>query len=657
MKRLFIFSLCLLFTAVLTAQTEILNVNGSLDASEAGDSVEWFELNLDTGAFLSAEAVSLDFSPRLLIEDPDGGIREFTGRGSSARATFFALDEGNYRVGVALQENLSVGTGSFILKVQQAAGNTALEAGATLRGELDGSDSWDPVDERYVEWYPVDLQPGAPHRILLESTDFDAFMYLQYPDGRVETMDDGRGRDSVITLFPPEEGSVMVGASSYGGSDTGRYFLSMEILEDISEIESNRSVQGRLDASGGGSLYIFQPDSAGAYRIVLESDDFDSILRVRGADGLYMENDDMPGSGGTNSALSLSASAGERLLVEAASWSGGGGEFRLEVSSATSIELGEEVEAQLPGSSQYQLSGDAGDFIMVEVLSDDFDTVLEMTDSRGNIIENDDSPADDWYYRSRLIYFFEEAGSLAIRVSSYSGGEQGRYILRSQMLDMDPPENYPRGYSLSPGAPVRGMISPTDERFDTGPGDVYGIEARAGEQIRVTMESEYLDSYLTLIAPDGSSYTDDDSLGDYDAEIDIAAPVDGSYQVIASAVYGENTGIYELEYSSSGQLDFLLNESGSISDDDQRDIRGVRFDVYDLSLVSGQEVSIRLSSQDFDTRLYVNDPQGEPYAENDDYDGTNSRLDVVAEQSGEYRIVVMSFSENARGEYQLQVLE
>ncbi|AHC14266.1 PPC domain-containing protein [Salinispira pacifica] len=656
MKRLFIFSLCLIFSAALTAQTEILNVNGSLDASAADESVEWFQLNPDRGAFLSAEAVSLDFTPRILIQSPDGQIREFPGRGSSARATFFALDEEGYRVGVALLDQYSGSSGSFILKVQQAEANASLEGGATLRGELESSDSWDPVDERYIDWYPVNLEAGVPHRILLESSEFDAFMYLQYPDGKVETMDDGRGRDSVITLLPPEEGRVMVGASSYSGSDTGRYFLSMEILEDLPELQSNRSIQGRLDSSSGSSLFAFQPDTAGAYRISLESDDFDSILRVRGADGMYLENDDMAGAGGTNSALAFSARAGERILVEAASWSGGGGEFRLEVSSARSIALGEDIEAQLPGASEYQLSGEAGDFISVEVVSNDFDTVLQITDSRGNIIEDDDSPSDDWYYRSRLIYYFPEDESLALRVSSYSGNEEGSYILRSRVMDMDPPEDYPRGHTLSRGESILGMISPDDETFDLGSGDVYSIEARAGEQIRITMESDDLDSYLTLIAPDGGSYSDDDSLGDYNAEIDIAAPADGTYQLIASA-YGQNTGLYNLEYSSSGQLDFLLNETGEISDDDRRDIRGVRFDAYDISLVSGQEVSIRLSSQDFDTRLYVNDPQGDSFAENDDYAGTNSRVDIVADQSGEYRIVVMSFYEDARGEYQIQVLE
>lgn len=63
-----------------------------------------------------------------------------------------------------------------------------------------------------------------------------------------------------------------------------------------------------------------------------------------------------------------------------------------------------------------------------------------------------------------------------------------------------------------------------------------------------------------------------------------------------------------------------------------------------------------LTSSDFDTYLYVESPGGVE-RKNDDYgeDGTNSRLEFVSSENGEWKFKVTSVEDNAEGNYRLTI--
>lgn len=63
-----------------------------------------------------------------------------------------------------------------------------------------------------------------------------------------------------------------------------------------------------------------------------------------------------------------------------------------------------------------------------------------------------------------------------------------------------------------------------------------------------------------------------------------------------------------------------------------------------------------LTSSDFDTYLYVESPGGVE-RKNDDYgeDGTNSRLEFVSSENGEWKFKVTSSEDNAEGYYRLTI--
>lgn len=76
---------------------------------------------------------------------------------------------------------------------------------------------------------------------------------------------------------------------------------------------------------------------------------------------------------------------------------------------------------------------------------------------------------------------------------------------------------------------------------------------------------------------------------------------------------------------------------------------------YPVVLEAGQTITIRMSSDDFDTVLILLGPDGEEVAFNDDSEGTlNSRIIYTVPETGEYTVVTRAFGSGG-GVYNLQV--
>ena len=92
---------------------------------------------------------------------------------------------------------------------------------------------------------------------------------------------------------------------------------------------------------------------------------------------------------------------------------------------------------------------------------------------------------------------------------------------------------------------------------------------------------------------------------------------------------------------------------GRIEDADSKDENDYRYDEHRFRLEAGRRYRISAGSDDFDTliRLYQSG-ETEPVAENDDSgDSLNSRITYTPEETADYVLRVLSFSEEGRGAY------
>lgn len=93
---------------------------------------------------------------------------------------------------------------------------------------------------------------------------------------------------------------------------------------------------------------------------------------------------------------------------------------------------------------------------------------------------------------------------------------------------------------------------------------------------------------------------------------------------------------------------------GTLGPGDPQLPSGEYFDQYLFEGEAGTTYAIRMSSESFDTYLIFLDPQGKQ-EDNDDFDGTDSGLDVTLAVGGECQIGATSYSPGTTGAYTLSL--
>jgi hypothetical protein len=82
---------------------------------------------------------------------------------------------------------------------------------------------------------------------------------------------------------------------------------------------------------------------------------------------------------------------------------------------------------------------------------------------------------------------------------------------------------------------------------------------------------------------------------------------------------------------------------------------GEYVDTYSFQGARGTRVAVELTSSAFDAYTILTTPSGEQIDNDDGEDGTNSRLDTVLSETGEYQVQVTSFAAGETGSYRFSV--
>lgn len=226
-----------------------------------------------------------------------------------------------------------------------------------------------------------------------------------------------------------------------------------------------------------------------------------------------------------------------------------------------------------------------------------------------------------------------------------------------------------------------GALSASDYRLPNDAYvDVWEIEGRAGDHVTIDLRSDDFDAYLYGVGPGlPSTIQDDDSGGRCDARIELRFLEDGEYRVAATTLGSNTVGVYTIRASTraepampipcggvdpaalaaitvQAEIEVGTTIEASLGAGDEKLPDGESARAWEIRAEAGETLIIRLTSDDFDSYLYVIGPGLEGPLEDDDSGGDlHSEIVFTVPETGVYRIVASSLSAGGAGAFQLSV--
>ncbi|CAN5159205.1 hypothetical protein BH10PSE1_BH10PSE1_03070 [soil metagenome] len=425
---------------------------------------------------------------------------------------------------------------------------------------------------------------------------------------------------------------------------------------------------------------------------ILRSDAFDAYLQVfaagqEGPEGEALAEDDDGLGDGTHSRLRFVAPENGTYTLRARTLSGTeGGAFSLSLAQRapapraprpTGIRVGASVEGTIsdrdPESDDdsgrydaYVFRAAADQRVAISLNSDAFDPMVRIGKmERGTFVEsasNDDGVGIG--LNSYMIFTAPSAGEYVIRATPLGADGTGAYTLK---LNDAPPPLATTPITL--GGSVEGELSESDGVNDGGAkADAYSFTATAGQRIDATLNSEAFDTYLELFNAAGESVDQDDDGGEEGTNSRLIATLKdaGEYTLQVRSTGDTTVGAYTLALAEAAPepepvaLPFATVTQGEIEAGGARDDDGRGYDAYTFTGEAGTRVQVVMRSGDFDTYLQISKAGTfESLTSDDDGlgEGTDSRLNYILPDAGEYVIRASPLGSEEKGLYSIELTD
>lgn len=209
--------------------------------------------------------------------------------------------------------------------------------------------------------------------------------------------------------------------------------------------------------------------------------------------------------------------------------------------------------------------------------------------------------------------------------------------------------------------------------------DRHTFQGTSGQAVTIDLSSTAFDTFLYLIAPDGSVAAQNDDapgLGRNSRIASFQLPTTGTWTIEATSYSRGAVGAYTLQLTTRSQTNpppppsscpavtiscgpVATRRSGQLSSSDCRSGQkgsGFYTDSYRFFGAQGDRVTIDVSSSSFDTYAYLINPAGSRAQQNDDSGGsTNSRIVHSLDRQGAWIIEVTSYRPGTSGSYTVSV--
>ncbi len=391
------------------------------------------------------------------------------------------------------------------------------------------------------------------------------------------------------------------------------------------------------------------------YLVGVKSDDIDTAVLLRFADGAVLSNNDFDGWDPGVVYTAVRSESVEVGVANALDPAIGDYEVTVEkVGPARAVAAGHRLSRTIaadPASSRgwkaesLLLTGARGERVTITAHSSSFDPLLRVQGRSGYWEEIDDSGSGT---DAALSCVFLEQGPLEIIIRGANPADGGAYELQIG--------RHPPAQTLRTGADVKARM-----RAGT---DLYLLEGRRGDTVDIMVESEQFDPAVRLVDRLGRRAASRDYDGRRTARL---LHVFADEAPVAIAVLRGDDGdpaAYRLSVEPS-RLDAEAAAAGDRTALSSGDVvrghlgaadisRGNRYlDRYTFEAELHQVVRLELSSGSFDAFLELVAPDGSVVEDDDSLGGYNALLQSVCTEAGPYTVRVTSAGEWEAGSYEL----
>jgi hypothetical protein len=294
---------------------------------------------------------------------------------------------------------------------------------------------------------------------------------------------------------------------------------------------------------------------------------------------------------------------------------------------------------------RWSFTGEAGQIINLSMTSADFDTFLELRNSQGVILaENDDSQDSTNSTIELFVLPVNDTYTIIARGLSDSDGGDYDITLKPVKIPLG-------GGPLPPDKPIQALLAPDQT-------DTWFFEAEKDTFVTVTVQSDLLDTYLELYGPDNELLTeDDDSGGSLNAALpEFPISESGNYRLVVKSAREETNegGVYEItltmteSLATTGELIPGEPNKSSLSPGEQH--------TWTFEAEEEVYVTVRMESATVDTYLSLYDSSGELLAVNDDFLETQAVIaNFIIPKDDEYRVIARAYSAEEEGDYTISL--
>ena len=564
----------------------------------------------------------------------------------------------------------------------------------SIDSKLDKHDQALPNGE-WADIYTVDLSVGDRVMVEMNSRKVDSYLVLRGPDGTVyEDDDEGDGQNAALDVFIETSGTWMVYATSSAAADKGRYQLTVkadrsgshQAEEPESSVEALTAGQPLSASLGAGDFVLPNGEWSDRYSVSIQagqrvvvgmvSEDIDTYIVAQAPSGSSEGNDDCDGDRARSCLDFIAQESGDWLFYATSYQAEDDGTYTLQVdvgmpepdpettasdtqrwsgalaAGDTTIDSGEYIDA-------YAVSGAAGERWVVDLRSTEFDPFLIVRAPDLTQEQNDDFDGDRT--RSLLDLTLSQTGDYGIAVTTYRAGESGRYDLTLRRVTAD-------GEVIGSAIQHTGTLGAGDDQLTNGEWyDDYSFQGLPGQTVHVDLQGDF-DTYVGLVGPSGFRLENDDHGESSHSRVDGVLTEAGEYTAIVTSYEAGQGGSYTLNITMDEGRDDLHSESRDISDLGTDGVHasgvleagdalldsGEYQDRYVFDAQAGQALSVSMRSTDFDPYVGLHFPDGSG-VENDDWEGDRdlSRIDLIAPETGRYRVIATSYRAGETGSYTL----